>query len=464
MPFPIRQQISNLVTGTSLSGVLRVAPTQNNLIYVTVSAATVLTNLTGPAGYTKAAEEEGDGVSIQFYYKRAGASESATITVSSSVSVALKIHVFESPAELYIVGDPLDVTDTNDSSTSAVTTLSAGTTATVSQANTFAIAAVAALAGNADLLLVNWSDSYTALSDHETRGLMVGYKIMTATTAATAIATWNQPTTPTSHKAAGLIVTFKLASPVILPTPTPRRVAFGSRRAVLNTTGTIDTIGSFSLMEGHAYLAFVGTSKTGGNDGDTVIPNSHNGQVWTLHESHSIGSARRVHILRTLAQSDKTAGSVNVTTPETSCAVWWIILDLAGVNQSAPIRQVATGDESVGATSLEVSFPVVPLTSNGTVGICLHGTAERQLIDDNPIHLLYGESDVGAGQQATLDWYQGSDQTSRWEWASSIHAIAIIAEIQAAAADNDSGGDVSDSNRMGDTGAIRRGVSIRGAP
>lgn len=434
--FPIRQQISNFLTGTSIPGVLRVAPLEDNIVFAVVSAATTLANMTGPSGYTKAAEEEGDGVSIQLWYKRAGAAESATVTVTSSVSVALKIHVFESPTEMFPAGDPIDVVDTNDSSTTAVTTLSAGTTAAVGQANTFAIAAVTALGGNTDFLLVDWSDGFSAVTDHDTRGLMVAYKAMTAVEAATATATWNQVTAPTTHKAAGLVATFEMAVRLVLPSPTPKRVSSGSRRDNLNTTGTVDTVATFPIVANHLYLAFVATSKTGGNDGDAVIPTSHGGGLtWTLHESHFIGLARRVHVFRAMSGSDLSAASISITTPEIECAFWWTVLDVTGVdlsgtNGSGAIRQVASGDEPTGDTFVEVSLDTTPLITGAVVAICMHGVAERQLIDNNPVHVLFAESDIGdPGQRATADWYQGSDDTFRWEWASSIHALAIIAEL-----------------------------------
>lgn len=434
--FPIRQQISNFLTGTSISGVLRVAPLEDNMVFAVFSAATTLTNLTGPSGYTKAAEEEGDGVSIQLWYKRAGAAESATVTATSSASVALKIHVLESPAEMFPTGDPIDVVDTNDSSTSFVSTLSAGTTAAVSQANTFAIAAVTALGGNADFLLVDWSDGFTAITDHDTRGLMVAYKAMTAVEAATTTATWNQATAPTTHKAAGLVATFEMAVRLTVPSPTPRRVSSGSRRDNLNPTGTVDTIATFPIVADHLYLAFVGTSKTGDNDGDASIANSHGGSLtWTLHESHFIGVARRVHMFRAMSGSDLSEASISITTPTIETQLWWTVLDVTGVdlsgsNGAGAIRQIATGDVPVGDTFVEVSFASTPLTTGAVVGICLHGVAERQLIDASPVHVLFAESDVGdPGQRATVDWYQGSDDTFRWEWASSIHAIVIIAEL-----------------------------------
>lgn len=434
--FPIRQQISDFLTGTSISGVLRVAPLEDNMVFALFSAATTTANMTGPSGYTKATERQGDGVSIQLWYKRAGAAESATVTATSSASVALKIHVWESPNEMFAAGDPLDVVAANDSSTTAVITLSAGTTATVSQPNTFAIAGMATLGGNADFLLVDWTAGFTALADHETRGLAAAFKVMTVAEAATATATWNQATAPTTMKAAGLVATFKMAVNLTLPIPAPKRVSFGSRRDNLNTTGTVDTVATFPIVTNHLYLALVGTSKTGGNNGDAVIPVSHGGSLtWTLHQSHFIGLARRVHIFRAMSGSDLSAASISITTPETDCAIWWTVLDVTGIdtvgsNGAGAIRQVATGDEPVGDTFVEASFTTSPLATSGLAAICMHGVAERQLVDDNPIHLLFGESDVGdPGQRATADWYQGSDQTFRWEWSSTIHAIVVMVEL-----------------------------------
>lgn len=432
--FPIRQQISHLVTpGTSISGVLRAAPIEDNMVFALVSAETTLVNLTGPSGYTKAAEEEGDAVSIQLWYKRAGAAESATVTVTSSVSVALKIHVFESPAGMFIVDDPLDVVDTNDSGLSSVTTLSAGTTATVSQTNTFAIAAVIARSANLDFGLVNWSDGFTALSDYETLGLMTAYKVMTAAEAATTTATWSQLVA--SHRAAGLVATFAMTVTLTPPAPAPRRVSFGSRRDELNTTGTVDTVATFPMVADHLYLAFVVSSKQLINDGDSVIENSHGGQPWTLEQSHSIGAARRVHVFRSVSATDLAAASISITTPEADIAVLWTVLDVtgfdpSGVNGAGAIRQVAAGDENSGDVFVEVSFVSAPLATSGVVGLCLHGASERQLVDVSPLHLLFSESKVSdSSEQVTVDWYHGSDDTFRWDWATSIHAIAIIAEI-----------------------------------
>lgn len=435
--FPIRQQISRFLTGTSISAELRVAPIQDSMVFALVSAATTLANMGGPSGYSLAAEEQGDGVSIQLWYKRAGAAESPTVTATSSASVALKIHVWESPEGLFVAGDPLDVTDTNDSLTSAVTTLSAGTTATTGQANTFAIAAVAALGGNLDFRLVSWSDGFTALSDHETLGLMGAYKVMTAAEAATATATWSQATTPTSHKAAGLVATFAMAVNLTVPAPAPRRVAFSTLRDVRNTTGTTDMVATFPVVQDHLYLAFVATSKLGANNGNASIATSHGGTVtWTLAQSHFIGSSRRVHLFRALAASNQSAASLTITTPETTCAVWCLVLDITGIdlsgsNGSGALRQIVADDEPSGATFLDASFPIAPLSTNAVVGFCFHGAAERQLIDDDPdIHLLFAESIMASeAQQATVDWFYGTDQTFHWDWATSIHALAIIAEV-----------------------------------
>lgn len=439
-PFPIRQQISHFLTGTSISGVLRVAPIEDAMVFAVFSAETTLANMTGPAGYTKAVEEQGDGVSIQIWYKRAGAAESATVTATSSASVPLRIHVVECPESLFVAGDPLDVVASNDSSTSAVTTLATGTTATVGQADTLAIAAVGTLGGNLDFLLVNWSDDYTALADHETRGLMVGFKIMTSATAAAATATWNQASAPISHKAAAAIATLALAGPVILPEPYPRRVSAGRFGGEINTTGTTDTVATFPVVTNHLYLAFVATSKDGvGNDGDAVIPDSHGGALdWVLERTKFIGTARRIHVFRAMSTSDLSAASISVTTPEAGCSVWWEVLDITGalvseVSGEGALAQVADGSTG-GAAFVETSFAVAPHAGNAVVGFCLHGQPERQLVDLDPdVHLLLGEANVydTGGQRATVDWYDGSDQTFRWDWTTSIHALSIIVEVQA---------------------------------
>lgn len=438
MSVPLRQQISNFATGTSVVAELRVAPVEDNVVFVAFSAATTLANLTGPSGYTKAVERQGDGIAVQLYYKRAGAAESTTITGASSASVALKIHAFEVP-DLFITGDPIDVTATDDSGIDAVTMLAAGTTAAVDAPNTLAIAAVAALGGNADFLLVNWSDDYTALSDHETRGLMVGAKVMTEAVSATTTATWTHASSPTSHKAAGVIATFSLLAPVVLAEPTPRRVASGRSGTAINVTGTVDTLTTFPVVANHLYLAFIGASRDSGIAADASIPDSHSGGMsWDLDRSHLIGAARRIHMFRAISGTDLAAASISITTAETGCAFWWTIIDVTGVyvsglNGEEAIRQIEVDSLEPGGTFIETSFTVAPLATNGVIGFMMHGEPERQLVDTTPdVHLLLAESNIvdSGGQRVSVDWFQGSDQTFRWDWASSIHSLVILVEVQ----------------------------------
>lgn len=437
MTVPLRQQISNLATGTSVVAELRVAPVQDNVVFVAFSAATTLANLTGPSGYTKAAERQGDGIAVQLYYKRAGAAESTTITGASSASVALKIHAFEVP-DLFITGDPIDVTATDDSGIDAVTMLAAGTTAAVDAPNTLAIAAVATLGGNADFLLVDWSNDYTALSDHETRGLMVGAKVMTEAVSATTTATWTHASAPTTHKAAGVIATFSLDAPVVLAEPTPRRVASGRSGTAINTTGTVDTLTTFPVEANHLYLAFVGASRDSGIAADASIPDSHGGGMnWDLDKSLFIGAARRLHMFRAISGTDLAAASISITTAETACAFWWTVIDVTGIyvsglNGEEAIRQIATAS-SAGSTFIETSFAVTPLATNGVIGFMMHGEPERQLVDTTPdVHLLLAESNIvdAGGQRVSVDWFQGNDPTFRWDWASNIHALVILVEVQ----------------------------------
>lgn len=410
--FPFRQQISRYLTGTSITADLRVAPVEGNWIFAAVSAATTLANLTGPAGYLKAVERQGSGISVQLWYKQAGVNEPTAVTVTSAVSAALKIHVFET-ADLFT---GLGGVASNDSGASAVTSLATGT-ATATQ-EVLAVSVVAALGGNPDYRLLSW-DGFTALSDHETQGLAVGFGIFGAGSVGTT-ATWQQATAPLTMKAAGLTATFNLAAPLVIADPVLNRVAAGTRRAKLNLLATVtDTLSPFPVYAGHLYMAFVGASKTGGISGDCSL--THPGLNWGLVESHFIGAGRRVHLFSDTPTVDAAAGSAVITAPVVGVGLWWLILDVT----TGQIVQVAVGDEPTGATFVEVSLPNPP--SGPVIGMCLHGQPEPELVDDDPeVHFLYAAGKI-EGQWASVQW--GYDQTFRWDWASTIHALTVMVEV-----------------------------------
>lgn len=418
--FPIRQQLSRFLTGTSITAQFRVAPVEGNLIFAAYSATTLATL----AGWSKAVERQGSGVAAQLFYKRAVAGDQ-TVTVTSGVSAPLKLHVWEMPAALFPTGDPFDLAASNDSPL-PVTTLSTGTTDTTSQSDELAIGLVAALGCKGDFRLTAW-DGLIPLSDHETDGMMVGFELLSQVGEVSASATWTHASAPTSHKAVGLVATFKLAGPPTLRQPTPKRVSGGTYRAKLNLTGTVNTVATFPVTAGNRYLAFVGASKTGGIAADCLISPSH-GTTWSLVESHFIGPGRRVHLFEAYPSADSSAVPITVVTPAVGVGLWFLVLEVGPPNT---IRQVAVADEPSGDTFLEGSFTAMPAASSAVVGLLLHGQPEPELPDILPdIHLLYAAAKLAdQGQWCSVQWYGGADQMLRWDWASVIHGLVVMAEV-----------------------------------
>lgn len=216
--------------------------------------------------------------------------------------------------------------------------------------------------------------------------------------------------------------------------PTPLTVSTGRTDTTANITGTVDTAIPFPIVADHLYLAFVAASRNSGLAGNVVIPPSHGGLNWVLEKSLWIGAARRIHIFRAVSTVDLAAAPISLSTAETRSAFWWTVLDWSGVyatgDSADTIRQIGVGT-TTGATFVEATFPTVPLEGNAVAGFCLHGVVEPQQIDADHVLLAEGPVAEAGGQWASVDWFLGADATFRWDWATSIHALALTVEVQA---------------------------------
>lgn len=185
-------------TGTSHALNLASAPTEGNTIIACCRAATTIANVTPPAGFTSPVnDDDSDGLfSAGIWIKVAGASESAHIAFTTSVSVQVVLDIFEFKG-LYRVSS-VDKTNVNDT-VGIVNSSTTGSTGTLSQANEL----VFAYCAHGNTSVGHIVDSGMTLVQTDTR-TAIGYKVVAATTALNPNFQWT-----TARATTAMIITFK---------------------------------------------------------------------------------------------------------------------------------------------------------------------------------------------------------------------------------------------------------------
>jgi len=194
------QNKNNTNASSSVGATFTSSPTQYNAIVACVWAnvARASVSMSG-SGWSTANQcsINTDSSSGSMFYKIAGASESSTVTANGTGATNMMIHIFELTG--VDVNTPLDRTaQTSDVATN--TSVSTGTTATTRRGGEFALAAC--FQGNTNGGLISWSNSFLEeLSDN---------RILTASRAATSLATYESTATwTTSRNPGGIIGTFQ---------------------------------------------------------------------------------------------------------------------------------------------------------------------------------------------------------------------------------------------------------------
>lgn len=220
MPLTLVQRKTNQSAAAvaSLAGTFAPAPTVGNLLVVNANSDATLTMTS--SGWTLTTSSVND-TGLYQWHKIAGASESATVTVTPSVSASTEIVLEEWSGNLS--SSPLDKFASGVQATGAATVPS-GTTTTTAQADELAVAAFGWNDAGVVVTMNTYSNSYAEVSELKGTG-------GTATNIAVAeldlLATGTQTTTgtlsgTTSSVKSGLIGTYMAAAlAVALPAPQP---------------------------------------------------------------------------------------------------------------------------------------------------------------------------------------------------------------------------------------------------
>lgn len=191
----------------SLNAVFGASPTQNNLIVVTATSDSTM-NLPSGSGWSEAVNSVSN-CGLYIWYKVAGASESATITVNNVASATCVVCAMEWAGLL--TSSVLDKTATQGSTSGG--NIPSGTTATLSQASELAICAMANFDSGGSL--TSFTNGYTTEYDlRPASGAikdegMAGSLITSATTAQSSTA---QLSAGAGSGSTGCIATFKAAA------------------------------------------------------------------------------------------------------------------------------------------------------------------------------------------------------------------------------------------------------------
>lgn len=413
-------------SGTSLAITLRQTPVEGNLLVCFFGGKLSDANLTGPgAGWTKAVSRGlSTSLAVGIWYKIA-ASDSATITCTQaggSAALSLLVREYEG-----VSASPLDVTVSNTGN--SITSLNLGTTGTTAQADELALAV--AFTGDAPpMRFTGWSDGFDEVMSLELKGpkMHVGEKLLSATGTVTVTPSWE-----TSRNACGVIATFKLSAAPTRPAMPVRRLASGTYTTTENS-GTTRATRSFTPSANRLIVCMIGESDDGGISAPLSIAASHGGALsWTISRNDLGGSvSRRVHLAYAWSASDPGADTLTFTLGQTGTALWYSIVEIGGVDLTDPIAQSADGDVGGGgATSITITQAGAPAADSTMLGIVLHGAVERH-VHDAGYHLIQEGACADNGQQVSAFWYPAGDQATTISWATTIHAIAIVAEIRAA--------------------------------
>lgn len=124
--------------GDSISATFGATPTENNLLIAIVCMDVPAKAINVPAGWTQVHNITGAKADIAYFYKLAGAAESATVTVTfTAVSALANLEILE--YEGITPTSPLDVSASLDSGAAKEATCPSGTTAATAQANSLAV-------------------------------------------------------------------------------------------------------------------------------------------------------------------------------------------------------------------------------------------------------------------------------------------------------------------------------------
>lgn len=220
MAYTVVRKITAAATTQTGSATLDASPTQGDLLVAVVGSNGSSTDaVTTPSGWTLAAHGGGAYLVINMFYKVAGASESATFSVtytgtSTTYSTAIVVYEFST-----FTATPLDQVANGSNLAAASTSWSTSTTPTTTQADDLCIAAWTSAGAQTD---TSYSNSFVKQdSVDESVG---GTNTTTAflETVATGAQTCTMTRTASAANGQGCIATFKVgvlpflaASPII---------------------------------------------------------------------------------------------------------------------------------------------------------------------------------------------------------------------------------------------------------
>lgn len=420
--------------GTSLVVTLRQAPTTGNLLVCCYGVRRPVANLLGPGeGWTAAVTRQSSTTcSAGIWYKISDGTETEITATHNAAAASQSLVVREYPG---VSASPLDVTVSNAGP--SITSLNFGTTAATAQADELAVALLFTTA-TTPLRLSSWANDFEeVLSPSINAPLMhVADKILTATGAVTTTAAWEA-----SNTAAGLIATFKLSAPPTRPAMPVRRLASGQFSAAENS-GTTKATRAVAPAAGRVVLCLVGLSHDPGTDDFMTLSPSHSGSmVWTEVDKMFLGggaAARYVYMFRAMSATDPGSDTVTLNFPEAGMSCWYAFVEVGNVDQSGShgagaIAQVKTAQHDPSGVFVDIVQDDVPAAGSTMVGIVLHGDNDRHLHEAGYHIIQEGTCGSDKSQQVSAFWKSSGDQTTHVEWVTNIHAIAIVAEIKAAA-------------------------------
>lgn len=189
---------------TSHTVTLNTAPTQNNLILVAIKIDIIdeaVSNVTGPTGYAKDVVKDRGTGSVAIWSKVAGASESGTITFTTTLNQTADLEAMEVSGNA--TSSVLD--KTNKAEGASGNTIQPGTTGTLSQADEIAFTASLQAGTNGGSEAID--SGFTVLDAATFTTSITGYLIVSATTALNPTHSWT-----TNRARAAVIATYKAAA------------------------------------------------------------------------------------------------------------------------------------------------------------------------------------------------------------------------------------------------------------
>jgi hypothetical protein len=413
-------------TATTATKDFRDNPIQNNIMVAVVQAATTVANILETGGMSTWTLASGVQVaataSSKVFVKRAGAAESKTVTCDLGASVQRRMHIYEIPDTG--TGTPTFAAATPATSAPSVTTLATNSATPLTTRSV----AFAAFANNGlhDVVQSYTNDFRNALGGLESNGwIHTAYKPLTSTASVSTTGTWG-----TARNVAAHLVVIDLAS---TPVEKSKRKAAWREDGPTNTDG-ISVSPSFVATTGEMLVAHFALSHATVTSGGTAAVTDSAGDTWIKQIADAYngtpGTTAREAQIWTCVPT--VSGSRTVTfTGVTIESIWGLIEEVTGRASIAQTVDVPSGQTT--GTGYSLAFASAPAASSVVTGILLHGAVERHLTDTTPAgHLLAGEgSMLGQGQQTSVQMYDGSDQSLRWDWTSNIHWVACGVELAA---------------------------------